>query len=151
MNRFRLTLFPLFLFWLLIGSAHAAPFDPGHVGFAVTIEGDTLAHRNFFATTLPRQHVALRFEHGADPAAFAVRSAQGKAKRADTGWSWRAPATPGIYPLTIEHRIHQRVRPRRRRLLRKDSVPSAEEAQILTHVPDVVYSSQPRPEPKIHV
>lgn len=104
MNRFLLPLFHLFLFWLLAASAHAAPFDPGRVGFAVTIDGNTLSHRRFFATALPRQNVALRFEHGADPAAFAVSGAHGKAKRADTGWSWRAPATPGIYPLAIEHR-----------------------------------------------
>lgn len=97
-------LFHMLLAGMLASATHASAFDPGRTGFAITVGGDTLSYRRFFATALPDQIVVLRFEHGAAPATFLVSSTGGRAVRSDTGWSWHAPATPGIYPLTIEHR-----------------------------------------------
>src|SRR4051794_18842927 len=65
--------------------------------------------------------------------------------------STRLHARGWLLPLPLEHRVNQRELPGRRGFLRKDSVASSVEAQILRLISRLVYPGQPRSQMKIHV
>ncbi|MDX1387573.1 MAG: D-Ala-D-Ala carboxypeptidase family metallohydrolase [Acidobacteriota bacterium] len=76
-------------------------FSPGKLSFSVKVRGETTAYRELAVTVLPEAAMTLEVLPGR-AAVFEVTASAGSLR--STGqrkWEWKAPAAPGLYPVTI--------------------------------------------------
>jgi peptidase M15-like protein len=77
-------------------------FDPGKLGFSVTVNQRPVSHHTMIASVMPGQSMAIELKGNSLRNAFSVGGDGGRIKPSGMqGWSWKAPTTPGLYPLVI--------------------------------------------------
>jgi peptidase M15-like protein len=75
-------------------------FDRDRAPFALTVGGERIPYRLMAAFALPDEEVPI--EVSATDAALEVHCGSGILRAVDAHhWTWRAPATPGVYPITL--------------------------------------------------
>lgn len=87
----------------LAGVGAAQGFTTGKAGFAVRVRDEVIDYRTFGIYVMPGEVVDLEVVAPPDPAGdYLLDAPQGELLAASaTGWSWRAPRTPGLYPLAL--------------------------------------------------
>ncbi len=80
------------------------PFDPGRVGFRLTIDNVPSAYHTLFATTMPGASLAVKADSAAQRKRLTATASAGLLSDTATGWQWRAPHKPGAYTLEVHHR-----------------------------------------------
>lgn len=91
---------------LVAASANGAerPFDPGRLGFQLTINKVPSAYHTLFATAMPGASVAVVADSSAQRKRLVATASAGELTGTATGWQWRAPRKPGAYALRVKNR-----------------------------------------------
>lgn len=85
--------------------ASAKGFEPGRLGFTVTVNGVPGDFDTFFATTMPSKIVTLGLDSGHVTRDFSLLADGQSVSATDSNrWQWTAPAVAGLSRLTITHR-----------------------------------------------
>lgn len=77
-------------------------FSSGKVSFSVMVRGETTSYRELAVSVLPEAALSVDIAGGAGTESFEVSASGGKLR--STGpreWEWNAPATAGLYGVTI--------------------------------------------------
>lgn len=78
-----------------------AAYRTEQTSFAVAAGEDTLRYRVFGLFVMPGEALPFRITGAAEPEAFAFEPSGGTTAERAGGWTWTAPAEPGVVPIRI--------------------------------------------------
>lgn len=77
------------------------PDAPARAAFTVEFGDVTVPYREMAVTAMPGETTAIAVPAASHRERYRVTAQAGTIARHDAGWTWTAPHTPGLYPITV--------------------------------------------------